>query len=199
MFILFSLQSLKVFIYLLKNDKFLFYYQDLLELTPSKDVIFIIEDWNENVWSQEIPGVTGKFGLEVQNYTHRHLNRYKVICNTHRITIKRISMAQITMLVSRARYPGVWSKLGLRKHQCKPSQWRWWNSSWAISNPKRWSCESAAHNMPANLENSAVATGLEKVSFHSNLKEGQYQRIFKLPHNCTYFTYKQDHAQNPSS
>ena len=49
MFILFSLQSLKVFIYLLKNDKFLFYYQDLLELTPSKDVIFIIEDWNENV------------------------------------------------------------------------------------------------------------------------------------------------------
>ena len=54
-------------------------------------------------------------------------------------------------------------------------------------------------NMAANLENSAVATGLEKVCFHSNLKEGQYQRIFKLPHNCTYFTYKQDHAQNPSS
>ena len=41
--------------------------------------------------------------------------------------------------------------------------------------------------MPANLENSAVATGLEKVSFHSNLKEGQCQRMFKLPHNCTYF------------
>ena len=35
--------------------------------------------------------------------------------------------------------------------------------------------------MPANLENSAVATGLEKVSFHSNPKEGQYQRMFKLP------------------
>ena len=46
--------------------------------------------------------------------------------------------------------------------------WRWWNSSWAISNPERWCCESAALNMPANLENSAVATGLEKVSFHSN-------------------------------
>ena len=43
-----------------------------------------------------------------------------------------------------------------------------WNSSWAISNPKRWCCESAALNMLANLENSAVATGLEKVSFHSN-------------------------------
>ena len=37
---------------------------------------------------------------------------------------------------------------------------------------KRWRCESAALNMPANLENSAVATGLEKVSFHSNPKEG---------------------------
>ena len=49
----------------------------------------------------------------------------------------------------------------------------WWNSSWAISNPKRWCCESAALNMPANLENSAVATGLEKVNFHSNPKERQ--------------------------
>ena len=37
--------------------------------------------------------------------------------------------------------------------------------------------------MPANLENSAVATGLEKVSFHSNPKERQCQRMFKLPHN----------------
>ena len=47
----------------------------------------------------------------------------------------------------------------------------WWNSSWAISNPKRWCCESTTLNMPANLENSAVATGLEKVSFHSNPKK----------------------------
>ena len=38
--------------------------------------------------------------------------------------------------------------------------------------PERWCCESAALNMPANLENSPVATGLEKVSFHSNSKEG---------------------------
>ena len=59
--------------------------------------------------------------------------------------------------------------------------WRWWNSSWAISNPERWCCESAALNMPTSLENSAVATGLEKVSFHSNPKEGQSQRMFKLP------------------
>ena len=47
-------------------------------------------------------------------------------------------------------------------------------------------CESAALNMPANLENSAVATGLEKVSFHSNPKERQCQRMLKLLHNCTH-------------
>ena len=49
-------------------------------------------------------------------------------------------------------------------------------------------CESAVLNMPANLENSAVATVLEKVSFHSNSKERQCQRMLKLPHNCTHFT-----------
>ena len=43
-------------------------------------------------------------------------------------------------------------------------------------------CESAALNMPANLDNSAVATGREKVSFHSNPKERQIQRMFKLLH-----------------
>ena len=57
-----------------------------------------------------------------------------------------------------------------------------------LSNPKRRCCENAALNMPANLENSAVATGLEKVSFHSSPKEGHCQRMFKLPHNCTCFT-----------
>ena len=41
--------------------------QDLLELTPKKDALFIIRDWNAKVGSQETPGVTGKFGLGVQN------------------------------------------------------------------------------------------------------------------------------------
>ena len=41
--------------------------QELLELTPKKDVLFIIGDWNAKVGSQETPGVTGKFGLGVQN------------------------------------------------------------------------------------------------------------------------------------
>ena len=43
--------------------------QDLLELTPKKDVLFFIEDWNAKVGSQETSGVTGKFGLGVQNDT----------------------------------------------------------------------------------------------------------------------------------
>ena len=41
--------------------------QDLLELTPQKDVLFIIGDWNAKVGSQETPGVTGKFGLGIRN------------------------------------------------------------------------------------------------------------------------------------
>ena len=58
------------------------------------------------------------------------------------------------------------------------------------SSSERWCCtQSAALNMPANLENSAVAIGLQKVSLHPNSKEGQCQRIFKLPHSCTHLTH----------
>ena len=47
--------------------------QDLLELTPKKDVLFIIGDWNEKVGSQETPGVAGKFGLGIQNKAGQRL------------------------------------------------------------------------------------------------------------------------------
>ena len=53
--------------------------------------------------------------------------------------------------------------------------------------------------MPANLEKSAVAIGLERVSFHSNFKERQCQGMCKLPYNCARFTCQQGNAQNPSS
>ena len=61
--------------------------QDLLELTPKTDVLFIIGDWNAKVGSQEIPGVTGKFGLEVQNEAGQRLTEFcqentLVIANT---------------------------------------------------------------------------------------------------------------------
>ena len=47
--------------------------QDLLELTPKKDVLFIVGDWNAKVGSQETPGVTGKFGLGIQNEAGQRL------------------------------------------------------------------------------------------------------------------------------
>ena len=50
--------------------------QDLLGLTPKKDVLFIIGDWNAKVGSQEIHGVTGKFGLEVQNEAGQRLTEF---------------------------------------------------------------------------------------------------------------------------
>ena len=50
--------------------------QDLLELTPQKDVLFIIGDWNAKVGSQEIPGLTGKFGLGVQNEAGQRLTEF---------------------------------------------------------------------------------------------------------------------------
>ena len=61
--------------------------QDLLELTPLKNVLFIIGDWNVKVGSQEIPGVTGKFGLGVQNEAGQRLTKFSqentlVIANT---------------------------------------------------------------------------------------------------------------------
>ena len=61
--------------------------QDLLELTPPKDILFIIGDWNTKVRSQETPGVTGKFGLGVQNEAGQRLTEFcqenaLVIANT---------------------------------------------------------------------------------------------------------------------
>ena len=47
--------------------------QHLLELTPKKDVLFIIGDWNAKVGSQQTPGVTGKFGLGIQNKSRQRL------------------------------------------------------------------------------------------------------------------------------
>ena len=93
--------------------------------------------------------------------------------------------AMISAFSPRARHPGMWSQVGLRKHHYEQSNFRWWNSSWSISNPKRWCCESASLYMPTNMGNSAVATRLEKVCFHSNPKERQSQRMLKLLHNCT--------------
>ena len=73
-----------------KEDEVQWFYedlQDLLQLTPKRDVLFIIGDWNAKVGSQEIPGVTGKFGLGVQNKAGQRLTQFcqentLVIANT---------------------------------------------------------------------------------------------------------------------
>ena len=62
-------------------------YKNLLELTPKKDVLFILGDWNGRVGNQEIPGLTGKFGLGLQNETGQRLTEFcqeniLVIANT---------------------------------------------------------------------------------------------------------------------
>ena len=75
--------------------------QDLLELTPKKDVLFIIGDWNAKVGSQETPGVTGKFGLGVQNEAGQRLIEFcqenaLVIANTILQQHKKILHMDIT-------------------------------------------------------------------------------------------------------
>ena len=66
-------------------------YIDLLELTPKKDVLFIIGDWNAKVGSQEIPGVTGKFGLEVENKAGQRLTEF---CQENILAIANILFQQ---------------------------------------------------------------------------------------------------------
>ena len=61
--------------------------QDLLERKPPKDVLFIIGDWNAKVESQEIPGVTGKFGLGVQNEAGNRLTEF---CQENTLVIANI-------------------------------------------------------------------------------------------------------------
>ena len=65
--------------------------QDLVELTPRKDVLFIIEDWNANVGSQETPRVTGKFGLGMQNEAGQRLIEF---CQESALVIENILFQQ---------------------------------------------------------------------------------------------------------
>ena len=65
--------------------------QDLLELTPKKDVLFIIGDWNAKVRSQETPGVTGKFGLGIQNEAGQRLIEF---CQENALVIANILFQQ---------------------------------------------------------------------------------------------------------
>ena len=75
--------------------------QDLLELTPQKDILFIIGDWNAKVRNEETPGVTGKFGLGVWNEAEQRLiefcqeNALDDIEETSSVPYKRIRMMRL--------------------------------------------------------------------------------------------------------
>ena len=70
--------------------------QDLLELTPKKDVLFIIGDWDAKVGSQEIPGITGKLGLGVQNEAGQRLTEF---CKENSLVIANILFQQHKRLI----------------------------------------------------------------------------------------------------
>ena len=65
--------------------------QDLLELTPKEDVLFIIADWNAKVGNQETPGITGKFGLGIQNEAGQRLIEF---CQENALVIANILFQQ---------------------------------------------------------------------------------------------------------
>ena len=77
--------------------------QDLLELTPKRDVIFLIGDWNAKVGSQEIPGVTGKFGLGVQKEAGQRLIEF---CQENALVIAN------TLFQQHQRRPYIWTSPG---------------------------------------------------------------------------------------
>ena len=72
-------------------EQFYEYLKGLLELTPKKDILFIIGDWNAKVGSQEIPGVTHKFGLGVQNKARQRLKEF---CQKNTLVIANILFQQ---------------------------------------------------------------------------------------------------------
>ena len=77
--------------------------QDLLELTPQKDVLFIIGDWNAKVGNQETPGVTGKFGLGLQNEAGQRLIEF---CQENTLVIANtLFQQQKTLHVDITRWP----------------------------------------------------------------------------------------------
>ena len=65
--------------------------KELLELTPPKDVLFILEDWHAKVGSQEIPGVKGKFGLGVKNEAGQRLTEF---CQENTLVIAKTLFQQ---------------------------------------------------------------------------------------------------------
>ena len=99
--------------------------QDLLELTPKKDVLFIVGDWNEKVGSWEIPRVTGKFGLGVQNEAGQSLTEF---CQWNILVIANILFQQLKRWLYTWTSPDgqYWNHLDYIL-----CSWRWRSSIWS--------------------------------------------------------------------
>ena len=119
--------------------------QDLLELTPKKDVLFIIGDWNAKVGSQAIPGVTGRLGLGVQNEAGQRLTEF---CQENALVIAN------TLFQQHKRRPYTWtSPDGQHRHHidyilCSQR----WRSS--IESAKQYQEPTVAQTMNTFLPNS---------------------------------------------
>ena len=107
--------------------------QDLLELTPKKDVLFITGDWNAKVGSQEIPGVTGKFGLEVQNEAGQRLTE---VCQENAL----VTANTLFQKYKRWLYTWIWPD-GQYQNQIEYilCRQRWRSSLYTASKKKTWS------------------------------------------------------------
>ena len=175
--------------------------QDLPELTPKKDVFFITGDWNAKVGSQETPGVTGKFGLGVQKEAEQRLIEFcqenaLVIANTFFQQHKRRLYTwtspddqyqnQIDYILCSQRWKSsiqsAKTRLGAdcgSDHELLIAKFRLkLKKVGKTTRPFRHDLNqipydyTAALGVPANLENSAVATGLERSVFIPNPKKG---------------------------
>ena len=93
--------------------------QHLLELTPKKDILFITGDWNAKVGSQEIPGVTGKFGLGVQNEAGQKLTEF---CQKNTLDIAN------TLFQQHKRWLYTWTSLNCQ----------YWNQTYYVLCSRRW-------------------------------------------------------------
>ena len=102
----------------------------------------------------------------------------------------------LTLTYSQTSWNG--KSVGCRKYQYEQNQWRWWNCSGAISNPKRLCCGSVAFNMSGNLENSAVATGLKWSPFIPIPKKGNATECYNY-HTISFTSHVVNNAQTSPS
>ena len=118
------------------------------------------------------------------HWKNHSLTRWTFVGKVMSLLFNMLSRLVITFL------PRSKHQVGFRKHDNEQSSWRWWNSSWAISNPKRWCCESAALDMPARLVLSyskiVILLFLFTIIFSRRVKIQKETSVFQ---NSTHYCY----------